>query len=240
MTKTARSRAETTFQPVRNDRTFEIVVQRVREKLLSGELKPGHKLPPERELARQLDVSRNVVREALRSLENAGLVRTRKGARGGAFIEEGSPTQIAQALKDLVTLNAITLGDLFEARIMMLEMVLDRIGTRIASLDFGELEANLIETREAVEDSDSARRVSVARDFYHAIAALTGNTALVFTIDAQTELVQTFLRYRVSDMDSDRLLQSRAAFLDLLRAGRIEEANAELRAHLQRVHESLW
>lgn len=228
------------FEPVRSDRTFEIVVQRIRDKLLGGELRPGDKLPPERELARQLDVSRNVVREALRTLENAGLVRTRQGARGGAFIEEGSPARIAQALGDLVTLNAISLDDLFEARVLMFEMVLDRIGRLPSAPDLSKLETNLAETEAAVAARNSVGRVAAARDFYHQIAALTGNSALVFTIDAQTELIQTFLRYRVTDMDADRLVHSRRTFLDHLRNGRIEAAKSELGEHMARVHERLW
>lgn len=240
MTDIATRPAGVTFEPVHSGRTFEIVVQRIREKLLTGALRPGDKLPPERELARQLDVSRNVVREALRTLENAGLVRTRKGARGGAFIEEGTPARIAQALGDLMTLNAISLDDLFEARVLMFEMVLDRIGRLPGSLDISALEANLAETEAAVAAGDSPRRVAAARDFYHQIAALTGNSALVFTIDAQTELIQTFLRYRVTDMDSDRLLRSRRTFLEHLRNGRIAAAKTELTEHLARVHERLW
>jgi len=228
------------FEPVRQNRNFEVVVQRVRDKLMRGELRPGDKLPAERELAKQLSVSRNVVREALRILENAGLVTTKKGAYGGAFVAPGSATQMTQVLGDLIMLNAIELGDLFEARTMLLEMILDRIGSLERPPDLGALDRNISETRAAVSKGDSARRIAVARDFYHQIAALTGNTALVFTIDSQTELVQTFLQFRVSDMDPEVLLKSRTAFVDHLHAGRIEDAKAELRAHLDRVHTSLW
>jgi GntR family transcriptional regulator, transcriptional repressor for pyruvate dehydrogenase complex len=228
------------FEPVRQDRNFEVVVQRVRDKLMRGELKPGDKLPPERELATQLNVSRNVVREALRILENAGLVHTKKGAYGGAFVSPGSPTQMSQVLGDLIMLNAIDLADLFEARTLLLEMILDQIGKRDAVPGLKDLEENLARTRKAVSDRDSAGRVAAAREFYHLLAAMSGNTALAFTVDAQTELVQTFLQYRVSDMDPDVLLHSRAALIEFLRMGRIEEAKAELRAHLDRVHNSLW
>lgn len=228
------------FEPVRQDRNFEIVVQRVRDKLMGGELRPGDKLPAERELSKQLNVSRNVVREALRILESAGLVQTRKGAHGGAFVAPGSSTQMTQVLGDLILLNAIELDDLFEARTMLLEMILNRIAQLEKPLDLGPLKETIEETRVAVAENDSTRRVVAARNFYHQIAAMTGNTALVFTVDAQTELVQTFLRFRVSDMDPDRLLTSRQAFVDLLEQGRIDEAKEELRNHLDRVHRSLW
>ena len=117
---------EVPFKPVQSHRSFELVCERVREKLLQGELKPGDKLPPERDLARQFGVSRSVVREALRSLEIAGVVALKKGVKGGAFIQEGAASSITQALSDLITLRAVSLRDLFEARMMILEMVIDR------------------------------------------------------------------------------------------------------------------
>ena len=236
----AKAADEALFDPVRSDRTFELVVQRIREKLAAGELRPGDKLPAERELAKQLDVSRNVVREALRALENAGMLKTRKGAHGGAFIEEGSAAQISTALNDLVILNAISLDDLFEARVMMLGMVLDHVAQSGKAADLSALEANVAATAEAVTKGESARRVALARAFYHEIAALTDNRALEFTIDAQTEMIQTYLRLRVSDMDGDKLLQSRRAFLAHLRAGRFDAAKVELSEHLDRVHRRLW
>ena len=63
-------------------RTFEEICERIREQLALGVLKPGDKLPRERDLAEQLGVSRNVLREALRSLEMAGLLRLQKGVKG--------------------------------------------------------------------------------------------------------------------------------------------------------------
>lgn len=240
MTGTASPAVKLAFKPLRNDRTFEIVVRMVREKLEKGELHPGDKLPPERELAKQLDVSRNVVREALRTLENAGLTETRKGAYGGAFIRQGSPDLIGNALKDLLTLNAISLSELFEARVMTLEIVLQLIARRDTPSDLTSLERNIEDTEAAVEAGDSARRISLAREFYHEIAMLSGNRALVLNIDALTDMIQTYLRYRVGDMDGSVLLQSRRAFIECLRTNRFDAARAELSAHLVRVHERLW
>lgn len=228
------------FQPLNASRSFELVCERVREKLLRGELTPGDKLPPERDLAVQLGVSRNVVREALRSLEIAGVVALKKGVKGGAFIKEGAASSISQALSDLITLKAITLVDLFEARVMILEMVLDHAFRDGQTPDLDPLAAVIDATRVAVEAGNLADRVRCARDFYHAVAEMTGNTAIVFTVDSQTELVQTFLRYRVGDMEPATLMASREGFLAALRDRRLADAKAELHAHLDRVHKSLW
>ena len=79
------------FRPIRTRRAFEEICQRIREQLALGVLKPGDKLPPERDLAQQLGVSRNVLREALRSLEMAGVLRLQKGVKGGALFSKATP-----------------------------------------------------------------------------------------------------------------------------------------------------
>ncbi|WP_454858935.1 FadR/GntR family transcriptional regulator [Rhizobium binxianense] len=228
------------FKPVHPPRTFELVCASVREKLLHGELRPGDKLPPERDLAIQLNVSRNVVREALRSLEIAGIVALRKGVKGGAFVQEGEASRITQALSDLITLNALSPKDLFEARIMILEMIIDHLFKSKKQLDLSGLARVIEETRTATVAGDIPRRIECAREFYHELAALTGNSAIILTVDSQTEVIQTFLRYRVADMPAETLLNSRAEFLAFMRKGDAEAAKSELRAHLTRVHTSLW
>lgn len=243
MTETGKTdgvRKDLLFRPVQSARTFELVCERVREKLVRGELKPGDKLPAERDLAQQLGVSRNVVREALRSLEFAGVVVLRKGAKGGAFIQQDVVSRITQALSDLITLNAISLKDLFEARILILEMVLDHVFKLRAAPDFSSLDQVVRDTREAVRSGDIPSRIKCAYRFYHELAALTGNSAITQIVDSQTELVQTFLRYRVADLPADALVTSREILVKLLKSREIEAAKIELRAHITRVHTSLW
>src|SRR5258708_20009789 len=80
------------FGPIKPKRVFEEICERIRNELSSGALRPGDKLPPERELAEQFGVSRTAVREAFRSLERSGLIGLQKGAKGGAFILQSNPT----------------------------------------------------------------------------------------------------------------------------------------------------
>src|SRR5258707_11162006 len=111
------------FRPIHTRRAFEEICERIREQLALGALKPGDKLPPERDLAQQLGVSRNVLREALRSLEMAGVLRLQKGVKGGAFIQEGDTSRMNDVMRDMLSLGTISVRELSGSRVHALDPV---------------------------------------------------------------------------------------------------------------------
>ena len=110
-------RAPIAFKKLHTKRTFEEVVAQVREMLFGGALKPGDRLPGERDLSVQLGIGRSALREALRALEASGLIILRKGKRGGAFISSGTPRVISENISDLLRLSSISVDQLFEVRL---------------------------------------------------------------------------------------------------------------------------
>src|SRR2546430_2512126 len=90
------------------------VVAHVRHLIDRGALGPGARLPPERELAQRIGVSRPTVRAGLRTLAALGVVRSRRGS--GTYIPEGPPTLGSEALSFLAALHKFTADDVHEAR----------------------------------------------------------------------------------------------------------------------------
>src|SRR3989441_11012621 len=90
------------------------VVTHVRRLIDHGALGPGARLPPERDLAQQIGVSRPTVRAGLRTLAALGVVRSRRGS--GTYIPEGPPTLGSEALGFLAALHKVTGDDVYEAR----------------------------------------------------------------------------------------------------------------------------
>src|SRR5258706_1784953 len=82
----------------RTDRVSEVIARRIKKQISDGRLMAGHKLPAERDMARQYKTSRVSVREAYRSLEELGLLRIRRGAEGGAFIGQFDPEPVGRSL----------------------------------------------------------------------------------------------------------------------------------------------
>lgn len=83
---------DTLFRPVRVGNAFEDTVARLLQAIRLGLVVPGESLPPERELAARLGVSRDTLREAIASLTNAGFVIARRGRYGGTFVTEAPPS----------------------------------------------------------------------------------------------------------------------------------------------------
>ena len=115
----AESRGRIEFRPIKTVRAFEEIADQIRGELSNRRLRPGDRLPAERALAEQFGVSRNTLREALRSLENSGLLRLQKGASGGAFVRESTGDAIITGLRDMFHLGAIRPEHLTEARVLI-------------------------------------------------------------------------------------------------------------------------
>src|SRR5580692_13164707 len=107
------------FSPVSMGRISEVIVEQIRQLMRAGELRPGDRLPAERELCENFGVSRVTVREALRMLESSGLVEIRVGARGGAFVTAPTSDRVGDGLADLLSLSVINAGDVTEVRLIL-------------------------------------------------------------------------------------------------------------------------
>jgi DNA-binding FadR family transcriptional regulator len=107
------------FKPIKQPRVSEEVFNQLKGAVLSSDFKAGDKLPPERELAEQFQVSRIAIREAVRALENSGFVEIRQGAAGGAYVTDLTFEQLASACLDLFQANKISIHELHQVRILM-------------------------------------------------------------------------------------------------------------------------
>jgi len=229
------------FRPIHTRRAFEEICERIREQLALGQLKPGDKLPPERDLAQQLGVSRNVLREALRSLEMAGVLRLLKGVKGGAFIREGDTSRMNVVMRDMLSLGTISVRELSEARIDVLDLVVRLACTHARQVDFEALEANIERTELATREGRLLDRVECSREFYKLLAASTGNKVIAMIMDSVTEIHMRFVYAKVvsSGVAMPRLAEKRRQFLLALRARNASTAARLMRFHLESVQRML-
>jgi DNA-binding FadR family transcriptional regulator len=222
------------FAPVKARRIFEEVVVQIREQIVSGRLKPGDKLPPERDLAVQFDVSRNAVREALRVLEIAGTVHLKKGVSGGAFISAADPKVIAASLQDMLHLGRISAEQLTEARIWIESVITRVVCDTGTEEDFKRLDANIEKSRRLLEQGRDRERVEVNIEFHNVLAEATRNPVLILNMAMLMDIMRYFAS-RIDPGDGKVIYQSRLRLMKHLRARDADGAVAEMAAMLKRV-----
>ncbi len=104
------------FKQVKQNKVYQDVVEQIQEAIMEGSLKPGSQLPAERELKEQFGISRGTLREALRVLEQKGLIEIRTGVAGGSIIREANSEQLSENLGLLLRNRTVSLGDLADFR----------------------------------------------------------------------------------------------------------------------------
>jgi GntR family transcriptional repressor for pyruvate dehydrogenase complex len=105
------------FDKARRVRSFDDVVEQLREAIYAGRIRPGERLPGERRLCEEFGVGRPTLREALRSLEAVGLIEVRPGKAGGSYAVTPSEETVGGAFAALVHLRGASLEDLAEFRV---------------------------------------------------------------------------------------------------------------------------
>jgi GntR family transcriptional repressor for pyruvate dehydrogenase complex len=224
------------FSRIRNLRAFEEIADQIRKELSDRRLRAGDRLAPERELAEQFGVSRNTLREALRSLEIAGLLRLQKGATGGAFVRESTGDAIVTGLRDMFHLGAIEPEHLTEARVMIESSAVRAACERATLEDIAALNANIASAaRAARENIDFYDQAAIHLDFHRILARATKNPVIEIVMEALLDVMQHFLR-AIGQKRNPWVLPSRRRFMKLFEARDSDSAVKEMEQHLERLN----
>jgi GntR family transcriptional regulator, transcriptional repressor for pyruvate dehydrogenase complex len=226
------------FAQVRTRRIFEEICEQVRREMSAGTLRPGDKLPAERELATQFGVSRTAVREALRSLEIAGIVGLQKGMKGGAFILKGDLDLITRSMRDMFYLGRISLDSLTEARALVLKTAVGLVSERITPNILAALRQNTDRLADLPRASSVSDRIEISAEFYDLLAKATGNEVLQIIMESLSAIVlqRVAERHMVA---MPNLVAHRRRLIEHLADHDAEAAQEEIGIHLQKLHKHL-
>ena len=180
------------FHSVSTNRVSEEVAGQIKRAILSGKLKPGNKLPTERELVEQFRTSRVSVREAVRALEHLGLVKIKRGAGGGTYVTGADHHPVAESFWVKMQLSKGTLNHLTEAR-LLLEPGLCRLAAQHATAqDLGRLEAVVAEQEAMVRAGKETSSYDLK--FHRLLIDAARNPILALTTAAVIDLLVNALQ----------------------------------------------
>jgi GntR family transcriptional regulator, transcriptional repressor for pyruvate dehydrogenase complex len=205
----------------RPGRLYQWVVDRVLEDVAVRGLKPGDALPTERELAAELRVSRNVLREGFRVLEEWGLIRTRQGS--GRYLRQ-LPENLGMQQEPAARLEVASIADVLESRLILEEQIAVLACHR----------RTLSEIREITRLSNRLTTWQDNVDFHVAVASATHNFMLVRLVREQMQLLED-LRQRdfySSPEATQTLLKEHRILAEAIAARDADRARETIRTHL--------
>jgi DNA-binding FadR family transcriptional regulator len=217
------------FQPVQPVRAYERIVQQIEDAILRGDLRPGERLPSERELVQQFSVSRSSVREALRVLQSNGMVRSRAGDPAGAEVLRLSPASLQKSMTTLARVSELSLAELVQFR-MLLDGSANLLAARLRTDEqLAEMDAAMDLMRAATGDYEEFSRADVA--FHEAVARASGNRLVQVCNQVVRSVVLTLIAEKIARA-ADRtalMAESIAHHAEVLDAVRLGDGPAAAR-----------
>jgi GntR family transcriptional repressor for pyruvate dehydrogenase complex len=218
---------------LRNGSSSEQVLNHLRELIQQGKLKPGERLPAERELAELLQVSRPTLRAGLRSLAAIGVLESRHGSGTYVVDVDGPPVLDASPLRLMATLRGFTSEEMFEARLALETTAAGLAAERATSDELATMAEELAGIFASVDDPESFLVHDV--QFHRGVATASHNRILAalaeMVVTAMYDTRKQTVR-RAQDLKESAEWHRRT--YRAIREHKIEEARETMREHLVR------
>ncbi|MBB2910975.1 DNA-binding FadR family transcriptional regulator [Streptosporangium becharense] len=222
------------WQPVRRTRAFEDVIAQIEQRIAGDGLRVGDRLPGERQLAEQLQVSRSSVREAMRVLETLGVVSSQvgRGPDAGAVLTSRPAGALTDLLRLHLGLASLSLEEVVDARLMI-----EKWSASHAALHGADLSALASALERMGEAATAEEFVEHDTAFHVAVAEASGNR---LTSAMMRSLRDSLRRYAVEAVerlgDTDGLMADHRRIYRAIATGDAAEAASAVEDHLHRAY----
>jgi DNA-binding FadR family transcriptional regulator len=175
------------FRPLKKKRFSDQIADLVQKKILEDNLEVGTGLPSEIEMAQEFQVSRSVIREALRILEISGLVNIKKGPTGGIFVSYGYQAPIIRSLNNLIASGEVTVDHLFDARLLIEPHIAGQAALHANDEDLKKFQALFEDSGSHLDDPVRLKQNNL--EFHLLLARASGNPVLAVMLESVFELL---------------------------------------------------
>jgi GntR family transcriptional regulator, transcriptional repressor for pyruvate dehydrogenase complex len=178
------------FKSVRTDRISQAIVEQIKEAIFQKKFKVGDKLPSERQMMEQFEASRVTVREALKTLEQTGILEIKRGTQGGAFVRDPDVKFVHSFLQDMFSMGHISISDLREARLAVEPFSVKVTSIRISEEALEQIRQNLVESKESLQKNNASDARLLNLEFHRILAQASENPVIFFMIDSIMDIME--------------------------------------------------
>lgn len=238
-TRSRRKGSEPVVAPVRQQKRSDRIAARIRDLIVARGLKPGDRIPQDWLAEQELKASKGTVREAMKALETQGLIKSRTGPGGGAFVTALSGEQAMGLLGNLFLFNQPTISDIYTLRKLLEPALVAGLAGRLDESAYEKLQATirLYEHEPETAEEEFAQRVAEL-DFHSVLASLSDNLILGFVLVFLHRLLRDLAVCRAIYSTPNPGLRETALSYQVrlirhLKSGDGEAARALMREHME-------
>lgn len=228
------------FKKLRTENLSQEIVTQIKKSIFGGTYEPGDKLPSERDLAEKFGVSNITVRQAVRVLENSGILNTRVGASGGIFVADADTIAVSSYLSDMLKLKRVTLSDLTMTRLIFEPDIASLVSQSWKDQDLDIIYENIKKAESIYKEGDLAQTRLVNLTFHRHISSITRNPVIMFTINSVINVLEENIV--TIQLGKDFVLKEIKAHMNILKtieSRDIDAAREAMQSHISTVHKQL-
>jgi GntR family transcriptional regulator, transcriptional repressor for pyruvate dehydrogenase complex len=224
------------MEPIDRTGITELVVQRIKDLLGRGELKAGSRLPPERELADMLHISRPSLRTALKALSVMGVIHAKPGA--GTYIAKSLPEVFTEPMHFMTLINNTSIDEIFEARLIIEAGLAELAAERATEADIAALNEELEAMRATIGNPEEFLKHDIR--FHQVMACAADNKLMSGVMDTLAQLLFHIRRQNVAQAnDLEEAIEWHDKLIAALQNHDSKLAKDTLSGHL-RAAQSAW
>jgi DNA-binding FadR family transcriptional regulator len=229
------------FQAAKQTKVFQDVVTQIQEAILEGRLKTGDTLPSERQLKDMFNISRGTLREALRVLEQKGLIEIKLGVGGGSVVKDLNADQVSEGLALLIRSQKVSLNHLAEFREDVEGIVAARAAERHSKAEISGFKVLLEKARKCIMSGKSQRNafIEIDKQIHMKLAEVAQNPIYISVLHSVHENIHRYYD-RFLSMEERELQENYQDLCDIVDAvekGRTEHARRLARDHVRRFNQ---
>jgi len=229
------------FQAAKQTKVFQDVVEQIQEAIFDGRLETGQILPAERELKAMLNVSRGTLREALRVLEQKGLIEIKLGVGGGSVVKAVDTEQISESLGLLIRSQKVSLNHLAQFREDVEGIIAAHAAQWHGKEDLKNLKQLLSKALECVASGRSQRNafINIDKQIHMTMAGITGNPIYISVLHSIHDNIHRYYD-RFLSMEEPEIQENYQDLCNIVVAienGQVERARELAQHHVKRFNQ---
>jgi len=228
------------FKRLRSEKFSQEIANQIKASIFKETYRSGDKLPSENEMAAMFGVSNVTVRQAVRVLENSGILYTKQGVEGGIFVAEADTTAVSSYLSDMLKLKRVTQSDLTMTRLIFEPDIASLVGRVWQDRDLEESYRNIKQAEKAFKNGDLSNTRLLNLTFHRQICSLTRNPVIIFSLNSVIDVLEE--NVLTLTLDKNFVLKEIEAHKRIIREIEnrdTEKSREEMRKHISEVHKML-